>query len=91
MDTQVADTVRGIDTLGEEQYTKFVCERLEKCTMPITHPLPKNKLPLFSRPPVKVKSKEKAQLAALKSDCGLFSRLYILCQSRDGDIDLLFP
>ena len=90
VDTQIADTVRRITTLGEEQYSKFVTERLEKCTTPITHPLPKNKLPLFSRPPVKVKSKGKAQLAALKSDCSLFSRLYISCQTRDGDINHLF-
>ena len=75
MDTQVA--VRRIETLGEKQYTKFVTERLEQCTTPVTQTLPKNKLPLFSRPPVKIKSKQKAQLAALKSDCGLFSRLHI--------------
>ena len=71
----VAEIVRRIETLGEEQYTKFVRERLEQCTTPITQTLPKNKLPLFSRPPVKIKSKQKAQLAALKSDCGLFLRL----------------
>ena len=52
--------------------------------------IPKNKLPLFSRPTFKMKSKQKAQLAALKSDCGLFSRLYISCQTRDGDIDNFF-
>ena len=91
VDTQVADAVRRIITLGEEQYTEFVTQRLERCTTPITHPLPKNKLPLFSRPPVKSKTKEKAQLAALKSDCGLFSRLYISCQTRDGDINHFFP
>ena len=59
VDTQVADAVRRIITLGEEQYTEFVTQRLERCTTPITHPLPKNKLPLFSRPPVKSKTKEK--------------------------------
>ena len=40
----------------------------------------------FSRPPVKMQSKQKNQLAALKSDCGLFSRLYISCQTRHGDL-----
>jgi hypothetical protein len=82
--------VRRIETLGEEQYTKFVTERLEKCTTLVTQTIPKNKLPLFSRPPYKIKSKQKAQLAALKSDCGLFSRLYISCQTRNGDIDNFF-
>lgn len=31
VDSEVAETVRNIETLGEEQYTKFVTERLEKC------------------------------------------------------------
>ena len=55
MDTQVADTVRKIETLGKEQYSKFVIERLEQCTTTVTQTIPKNKLPLFSRPPVKIK------------------------------------
>ncbi len=90
MDAQVAETVRRIETLGEKQYTEYVTERLEECTTPITQTIPKNKLPLFSRPPVKSKSRHKEQLAALKSDCGLFSRLYISCQTRDGDMDNFF-
>ena len=44
----------------------------------------------FSRPPAKMQSKQKNQLAALKSDCGLFSRLYISCQTRQGDLYELF-
>ena len=44
----------------------------------------------FSRPQVKTKSKQKEQLAVLKSDCGLFSRLYISCQTRHGDLDEFF-
>ena len=48
MDTPVAETVRKIESLGEEQYTKFVEERLELCTKPVTETLPKNKLPLFA-------------------------------------------
>ena len=64
MDTQVAETVRRIETIGNEQFTKFVTERLEECTTPVTQTLPKNKLPLFSRPPVKIKSRQKEQLAA---------------------------
>ena len=44
----------------------------------------------FSRPPAKMQSKQKDQLAALKSDCRLFSRLYISCQTRHGDLYELF-
>ena len=91
MDTQVAETGRiRIETLGEEQYTKFVTERLLQCTTPVTQTLHTNKLPLFSGQPAKVVSKQQAQLAALKSNCGLFSRMYISCQTRDGDMDNFF-
>ena len=38
----------------------------------------------FSRPSVKTKSKQKDQLAALKSDCGLFSRLTFLVKQDMG-------
>ena len=30
------------------------------------------------------------QVAALKNDCALFSRLYVSCQTRDGDLDTFF-
>ena len=55
---------------------------------PVRDPLPKNKLPLFSRPAVKAPSKGKLQ--SMRSDCNLFSRLYLACQSRDGDVDQFF-
>ena len=90
-DTQVAETLRRSETIGNEQFTKFVTQRLEECTTRVTQ---KNKFPVFSRPPVNINSRqktdEKEQLVALKSDCGLFSRLYISCQTRDGDIDNFF-
>ena len=49
METPGAETVRKTEFLGEEQYTKFVEERLELCTKPVTDTLPKNKLPIFSQ------------------------------------------
>ena len=58
--------------------------------MPITKVLSKNKLALFSSPPVKCPSKHKMQATALKSDCDLFSWLYIAGQMRDGDLDTFF-
>lgn len=35
-------------------------------------------------------SKQKLKIASLKSDCALFSRLYVACQTRDGDLDKFF-
>ena len=49
-----------------------------------------NNLPLFSRPPVKQKSTKQMQVSTLKSNCSLFSRLYIATQIRSGDLDDFF-
>lgn len=90
VDTSVGETVRKAEALGVEQYNNFVKERLTECNVPITEVLSKNKLALFSSPPVKCPSKQKMQVTALKSDCNLFSRLYIACQTRNGDLDTFF-
>ncbi|MES9880445.1 MAG: hypothetical protein ABW185_06130, partial [Sedimenticola sp.] len=90
MNETVAVTVRTVETIGQDKYSKFVDERLSKCLTPLTDPLPKNKLPLFSRPSVKAPSKGKLQLQSVKSDCNLFSRLYLACQARDGDVEQFF-
>lgn len=86
MDVVVAQSVMNITAIGEGQYNTFAEERLESCTKPVTEPI-QNKLPLFSCPPPKIKSKQKTQIAAQKNDCGLFSCLYISCQTRDRDLD----
>lgn len=89
-DTAVADMVFQIKKLGLDQYEAYVEERLVNQTKPITDPLKRNNLPLFSRPPVREKSSKQLQLSTLKNNCSLFSRLYIASQIRDGDLDEFF-
>ena len=86
----VAGTVRKVETIGQEQYSKFVDERLSKWVTPVSDTLPKNKLPHISRPAVKAPSKGKLHLQSMKSDCNLFSPLYLACQARYGDVDQFF-
>ena len=45
---------------------------------------------LFSRPPILKQSKTSLQISSLKSDVSLFSRLFIACQSRDGNLEEFF-
>ncbi|XP_061580540.1 uncharacterized protein LOC133446517 [Cololabis saira] len=90
MTTAVADTVRNVESLGAQQYKTFVEERLEQRTKPVTDTIHRNKMPLFSHPPVKTHSKQKIQLEALRRDCNLFSRLYVSCQVRDGNLGKFF-
>uniref|UniRef100_A0A1X7T7W9 Tesmin/TSO1-like CXC domain-containing protein n=1 Tax=Amphimedon queenslandica TaxID=400682 RepID=A0A1X7T7W9_AMPQE len=90
MDEVVVSSICHAEEKGKEQYHTFVTNRLAHRITPLSDPIKKNKLPLFSRPPTKEKSKSSLKVSSLKSDVSLFSRLYIACQSRDGDLDDFF-
>ena len=48
----------------------------------------KNKLPLLSSPPAtKENSSDRLKIAPLKTNGSLFSRLYVSCQVRNGDLE----
>ena len=49
-----------------------------------------NKLALFSTPQANQRSGSKEQVASLKTNCTLFSRLYIACQARRCNLDSFF-
>ena len=90
-DSKVVETVRTVRQLGKDQYQQFVTKRLQERTTPLFDTIQKNKLPLFSSPPAtKEKSSDKLKIASLKSICTLFSRLYVSCQVRDGDLEVFF-
>ena len=86
----VVDTVFQIELLGQEQYDKYVRERLVIQNVHVSEPIMKNNLPLFSRPLVKKKNNFTLQLASLKSDYSLFSRLYVSPQVGGGNLDEFF-
>ena len=90
LDPSEGESVRKADKLGEKQYHNFAKERFNQCEKPITDVIPKNKLILLSHPPPKPPSKQKMKVTALKNDCNLFSRLYISCQTRSGDLETFF-
>lgn len=73
----VVATVRSIKTLGLTQYQNYVADVI---VASIHKPIKKNC------------SSEgtKQQVASLKSDCNLFSHLYIASQYRDGDLEDFF-
>lgn len=86
----VRDTVRSAEQIGKQQLNQFVSERL--CgSVSISEPLSRNKLPLFNfKPCSKSRSAKGLKLMQLKTDCELFSRLYVACQSRDGNLEEFF-
>ena len=90
LDKSVGEAVKNAEELGKKQYHEFFEERLIKCGKPITDVISKNKLTLLRYTPAKTPSKQKMQIMALQNDCNLFSRLFISCQIRSGDIDAFF-
>ena len=69
---------------------KYVKEVIEERNLSIHETIKKNALPLFKRQTPKPKAKSKQQVTALRSDCNLFSRLYIATQHRSGDLEDFF-
>ena len=85
-DSAVLKTVRNAKRIGQEQFDAFTKECLvdrKKSTKETIH---RNKLTLFSTTAPKP-SRGKQQLSSLKCDVELFSRLYIGCQTRDGNLE----
>ena len=79
----VVETVHTIESLGRAQYQQYVTDVIVNRTVQIQQPIKKNSLPLFKRPSPKRSKKVKQDLANLKSDCNLFSHLYIASKFRD--------
>ena len=90
LDTSSIDVLNSILDEGKAQYHNYVKNILTTGQIIITTPLSKNNLTLFNHTPEKSKSKQELQMAPSKSDLALFSRLYIACQSRDGNLDEFF-
>ena len=80
-DPAVVTTVRGIEKKGHDQYDRFVTYRWVERTSPVSDTVSKNSMPLFNRPSKRTPSKAIQMITSLKSDCALFSRLYIACQT----------
>ena len=90
MGDEVVKTIRNASKIGEEQFKSFVEGRFIDGSKPVTDTLKKNNLPTLSTPTKKAVSKDKAKVQVLREDCSLFSRLYIACQNRDGNLEDFF-
>ncbi len=83
-------SVRKAEWLGQSQYDNFVADRIVEQRKPLQDTITKNKLPLFRLTTSRGSSTGKLKVASLQSDCTLFSRLFIACQTRDGNLDAFF-
>ena len=85
----VIETVRSAYKIGKDQFDLFVKERLMERKVSVDEVLSHNKLTLFTTKHLSEK-KGKQQLMLMKSDMQLFSRLYIVSQTHDGNLDECF-
>ena len=89
MTSDVATTIHNSYDTGKMQYESFIDVRFSKQTVSIWHPLNRNKLLPFSSK--KTNSSALAnKITNVKTGCALFSRLYISCQTREGNLDEFF-
>ena len=86
VDVDAMTAVSSVITSGIQQYNSFVEERLQKRTKSIKKPLRKNQLHVF----VQQRNARESSLTILRNGCSLFSRLYIACQTRKGDLPEFF-
>lgn len=90
-DEAVTDTIQNIKELGLSQYKDYVEDVINSRRVSIHQSIKKNSLPLFKRPLSKRNTKTRQQISSLRSDCTLFSHLYIASKFRDGDLEVFFP
>ena len=65
---RVIDAIHTLEKTGQQQYHIFVTEPCVTQSQPVKDPIKRNNFPLFSRPPVWEKQREKHQLSSVKSD-----------------------
>ena len=87
VESSACETVRNIKDIGTHQYHTYVRERLDTDAKKVMDPIKRNRFHIFKYNLPKPSS---SPISVLKSDCALFSRLYIACQTRDGDLDTFF-
>lgn len=86
MGESVAHTVRNIEELGVDQFTKYIKSVIVDWTKSINETVKKNSLALFRCPVCKTRNKLTRKTSTLKHDVQLFSRLYIVMQHRNADL-----
>ena len=91
MDNAVVKTVCTIEEFGKKAYEDFVKQRIKSCKKEIKDPVKKNKFLLFSTMyGGKQPSRSDIEKKSLKNDVRIFSQLFIVTQTRDGDLDNFF-
>lgn len=79
-DVSVIETIKKLDKIGKDKYTKYVNEVIKNRTRSIQDPIKKNSLPLFQKNLKKTTSKKGKKITLLQSNLNLFAQLYVALQ-----------
>ena len=85
MPEKVVKAMQSKYATGVTKYDTFIEERFKSGSKSLSETIPRNSLLVFSKPGVD-NPKGAGKLPGLKNDRGLFSRLYIASQTREGDV-----
>ncbi|CAH1782324.1 unnamed protein product [Owenia fusiformis] len=86
MYVSVSDTIRSIEDIGNQSFTRYTTECLVERTEPLDTPIKRHKIAMFSSK-IPKRTNQKSQIKKMRNDCDLFSKLYITCQTRNIDLD----
>ena len=90
MDEQVVEVLYKMEQLGKQQYSRYVSDVLVRREESIHSTIKRNNLSLFKRLHASTPSRKATQFQEMKSDCNLFSQLFIAAQVRDTNPDEFF-
>lgn len=89
-EARVISDIRRLKEVGLQQFEQYVNKRILSQSKSTKDPMKMNRLQLLASRRQPTSSKAKAQLQTTKTDCSLFSRLYIACQSRGANLEEFF-
>ena len=78
-----------VKQIGQDKYQNFIDQRLNTSTNHITDTIAKTSVKLFDIHPTKSRRLPDTH-TLLKEETALFSKLYVTCQTRQGDLQAFF-
>jgi hypothetical protein len=91
MDPEVSKCIQELLTIGKAMYSKFVKERIEDCTTPLSDVIPKANLYTFLQPPPVNLDKGTDKLASCKASAAIVTQMFVSLQARpDSNMDEFF-
>lgn len=89
MDKANTENLFKVESAGEQQFLDYWKDRIVDRKVPVSDTISKNKFHIFTSTKREATKVEK-KLKMVKNNVALFSRLFISCQTRNGDLNTFF-